>query len=228
MRREKQHSSAAGRWQLAWVKGSFPVFKTRLSARKKRRILIATSFTDHGERAALYALVGMPVPSDDVVKADARSYREDKERGREARFRLTVVRAYNYTCALTGYRLTTIDSGSIVDDARIHQLSDSRNNDPRNGISIVKERPLAFLTNACGRCPTTTGSLWQRIVLMSRARTHSYFGVCKASGFFSRRAAATGRIGLHLTWHSSTSSVASQVATGSRVTTDGFRASLRH
>jgi putative restriction endonuclease len=42
------------------------------------------------------------------------------------------VAAYNYTCALTRYRLTTIAGGSIVDAAHIHQFSDSRNNDPRS------------------------------------------------------------------------------------------------
>ena len=42
--------------------------------------------------------------------------------GREARFRLNIVAAYNYTCALTGYRLTTITAGSIVDaDVLIRQ-----------------------------------------------------------------------------------------------------------
>ena len=37
-----------------------------------------------------------------------------RQQGREARFRLTVVAAYNYAGALTNYRLTTIDAGSIV------------------------------------------------------------------------------------------------------------------
>jgi putative restriction endonuclease len=105
---------------------------------KMRRILIATYFTDPGERAALYALVGMPVPSDDVVKSNARSYREDKEGGREARFRLTVVPAYNYTCALTGYRLTTIDSGSIVDAAQIDPLSAGSENSHRCQIPPLR------------------------------------------------------------------------------------------
>jgi predicted restriction endonuclease len=40
-------------------------------------------------------------------------------------FRLTVIPACNYTCALTGYRLVTVTSGSIVDAAHIHQFADS-------------------------------------------------------------------------------------------------------
>lgn len=109
-----------------------------------RRILIARYFVDASERAALYSLVGLPVPPDDVVKADARLYEEAQERGREARFRLTVVPAYNYTCALTGYRLVTVRSGSIVDAAHIHQFADSRNNHPRNGIALCKNAHWLF------------------------------------------------------------------------------------
>ena len=55
-------------------------------------------------------------------------------RGREARFRLTVLPAYNYTCTLTGYRCVIVNVGSIVDAAHIHQFADSRNNQPQNGL----------------------------------------------------------------------------------------------
>src|SRR5207248_1408240 len=64
--------------------------------------------------------------------------------GREARFRLNVVAAYNYTCALTGYRLTTIAAGSIVDAAHIHSFASSRNNEPRNGLALCKNAHWAF------------------------------------------------------------------------------------
>jgi putative restriction endonuclease len=111
---------------------------------RMRRVLIATYFVDPGERAALYTLVGIRVPPDDEVKADARRFEPDRERGREARFRLIVVPAYNYTCALTGYRLTTVNSGSIVDAAHIHEFADSRNNDPRNGIALSKNAHWLF------------------------------------------------------------------------------------
>ena len=70
-----------------------------------RRILIAKYFLNFSERAALYQLVGLPVPPDAIIREDARLYEAARERGREARFRLTVVPAYNYTCALTRYRL---------------------------------------------------------------------------------------------------------------------------
>ena len=119
-----------------------------------RRILIATYF-EPGARLALYDLVGIPVPSADAVKEDAARYAATRQSGREARFRLTVVPAYNYTCALTGYRLTTIDAGSIVEAAHIHEFANSRNNDPRNGLALSRNAHWAFdaglwsLTDTC-------------------------------------------------------------------------------
>ncbi|HLN99965.1 MAG TPA: HNH endonuclease [Pyrinomonadaceae bacterium] len=112
--------------------------------KEMRRLLIAKYFTDFAERTALYQLVGMPVPPDPIVREDARLYEAARERGREARFRLTVIPAYNYTCALTRYRLVTVDSGSIVEAAHIHQFADSRNNHPRNGIALCKNAHWMF------------------------------------------------------------------------------------
>ena len=110
-----------------------------------RRLLIARYFRPE-ERAALYELVGLPVPSEDQIARDAEHQLLDQgtRQGREARFRINVVAAYNYTCALTGYRLTTVGGGSIVDAAHIHQFADSRNNDPRNGLALSKNAHWLF------------------------------------------------------------------------------------
>jgi putative restriction endonuclease len=88
----------------------------------------------------------LPVPSNIEIAEDAsyRSPEEARKQGRESRFRLEVVAAYQYTCALTGYRLTTISAGSIVDAAHIHQFADSRNNDPRNGLALSKNAHWLF------------------------------------------------------------------------------------
>lgn len=66
--------------------------------------------------------MGLPLPSEEERVRDARytSPEEAQKQGREVRFRLNIVAAYNYTCALTRYRLTTINAGSIVDAAHIH------------------------------------------------------------------------------------------------------------
>jgi putative restriction endonuclease len=61
-----------------------------------RRILIATYFP-HTERVGLYALTGLPVPTDDQIAKDAayKSPEEAQKQGREGRFRIRVVDAYS-------------------------------------------------------------------------------------------------------------------------------------
>lgn len=110
-----------------------------------RRILIAKHF-EPAERNALYSLVGLEIPPDDeIAKAAMFEIPDDAARaGRDGRFRLDVESAYNYTCALTGYRVTTISGGSIVDAAHIHQFADSRNNNPRNGMALGKNAHWLF------------------------------------------------------------------------------------
>jgi len=110
-----------------------------------RRILVATYF-EPAERNALYHLLGMAVPSDDEIARDASFESPDDARlaGREARFRLDIVPTYNYTCALTGYRVTTIGQGTIVDAAHIHEFSDSRNNHLTNGMALCKNAHWLF------------------------------------------------------------------------------------
>lgn len=119
--------------------------KDPASRERARRILIANYFQPT-ERLALYTLVGLPVPSEDEIARDVgyTTPEEAREQGREARFRLTIVAAYNYTCALTAYRLTTITAGSIVDAAHIHPFADSRNNEPRNGLALCKNAHWLF------------------------------------------------------------------------------------
>jgi putative restriction endonuclease len=112
---------------------------------KARRLLIAKYF-EPNERIALYELTGIPVPPEDQIQRDAQYKTPDEaqNQGREVRFRLRIVAAYDYTCALTGYRLTTISGSTIVDAAHIHQFSDSRNNDPRNGLALCKNAHWLF------------------------------------------------------------------------------------
>jgi putative restriction endonuclease len=110
-----------------------------------RRILIAKYFRPE-ERISLYTLLGMALPSDDEILADAsfKSPEDAQKKGREVRFRLDVVAAYDYTCALTRYRLITIMAGSIVDAAHIHDFSKSKNNDRRNGLALCKNAHWQF------------------------------------------------------------------------------------
>jgi putative restriction endonuclease len=134
--------------RYAMVPSDFVAFARDPACREKaRRILIAKYFEPE-ERAAFYAMVGLPVPKADEIALDAsyQSPAEAEKKGRETRFRINVVAAYNYTCSLTGYRLTTIAAGSIVDAAHIHQFASSRNNDPRNGLALCKNAHWLFDT----------------------------------------------------------------------------------
>jgi putative restriction endonuclease len=132
--------------RFASLAADFVAFANDPASRDQaRRILIAKYFEGE-ERVALYTLVGIPVPADEQIAQDAsyESPQEGQKQGRETRFRLNVVAAYNYTCALTRYRLITISAGCIVDAAHIHQFSDSRNNDTRNGLALCKNAHWLF------------------------------------------------------------------------------------
>src|SRR5262249_22111412 len=109
------------------------------------RILIASYFQPQ-ERVELYTLAGLPVPPEEEILRDANYQASERPmaKAREVRFRLDVVAAYNYTCALTHYRLITVDTGSIVDVAHIHQFADSGNNDIRNGLGLSKNAHWLF------------------------------------------------------------------------------------
>jgi putative restriction endonuclease len=92
----------------------------------------------------LASLVNLSI--EDLANANftVREHESSYQSGRDVRFRLDIVAAYNYTCALTGYRVTTIDGASIIDAAHIHQFSESRNNDPKNGIALCKNAHWMF------------------------------------------------------------------------------------
>lgn len=110
-----------------------------------RRKLISRWFEQASERIALYTMVGLPVPTTDCQAADSKlgEVQDAKERGREGRFRNTVIPAYDFTCALTGYRVSTMRE-SIVDAAHIHQFGRGGGNDPRNGIALCKNAHWLF------------------------------------------------------------------------------------
>jgi putative restriction endonuclease len=111
-----------------------------------KRVLIETPpYFKPEERIALYEMLRMKPSSDDIVAEASATYAVPAERGRDARFRIeVVVVAYKHTCALTGCRMTTLAMESIVDAAHIHEFSNSRNNDPRNGLALSKNAHWQF------------------------------------------------------------------------------------
>lgn len=115
--------------------------------RKNARSILIDRYFEPAERLALREMVGLPAgESDDNRGAvlGAQQSEEERARGRSARFRLDVVTAYQYTCALTGYRLTTVAAGSLVDAAHIHQFAKSGDDDITNGIALSKNAHWAF------------------------------------------------------------------------------------
>lgn len=110
-----------------------------------KRVLIETEpYFLPEERASLYSLLNIK-PIAREVREYEQLYKSSVQTGRDARFRIeVVVIAYKHTCALTGYRLTTLDMESIVDAAHIHAFVDSRNNDSRNGLALSKNAHWQF------------------------------------------------------------------------------------
>ena len=107
--------------RYAALPSDFVAFAKDPASRDKARGILIAKYFQPFERLSLYALVGMPVPPEDEIIRDA-NYQgpaEAQKQGREARFRLNIVAAYNYTWPLTQYRLTTITGASIVDAATI-------------------------------------------------------------------------------------------------------------
>jgi putative restriction endonuclease len=110
-----------------------------------RRTLIARYFQPQ-ERAMLYGLIGLEPPTEDAVVADATRFRPapESERKRDAKFSFRVLPAYDFTCALTRYRMVTIDGMTAVDAAHIHQFKKGGPNVPANGIALSKTAHWLF------------------------------------------------------------------------------------
>lgn len=107
---------------------------------------LISNYFEHAEQVALYEMSGIDSPEDSTALDELATQADNEARaeGRTARFRVDVVAAYCHTCALTGYRVTTITGHSIVDAAHVHQFARSRNDDPQNGIALCKNAHWLF------------------------------------------------------------------------------------
>ncbi len=63
---------------------------------------------------------------------------------RKRAFRLTIMRIYEYTCAVCRLHILTLDGKSVTEAAHIIPLKKSYNNDVRNGISLCRLHHWAF------------------------------------------------------------------------------------
>ena len=83
----------------------------------------------------------MPVPSSDElaeVRQDQTAYKAQLSRGRDARFKVSVISGYHFTCALTGYRLIASKSTYVpLEAAHIHADSKRGPDTPDNGLALT-------------------------------------------------------------------------------------------
>ena len=114
--------------------------------RSEAACILISGYFEHAEQVALYEMAGVDPSSSPQAASlyEDEADLESRARGRSARFRVDVVAAYCHTCALTGYRITTVSGHSIVDAAHIHQFADSRNDDPKNGLALCKNAHWLF------------------------------------------------------------------------------------
>jgi putative restriction endonuclease len=105
-----------------------------------RRRIVATYFPAD-EQVGLYAALGMPMPSSDElseVRQDQAAYKAQLNRGRNARFKVSVISGYHFTCALTGYRLIASKSTYVpLEAAHIHAHSKRGPDTPDNGLALT-------------------------------------------------------------------------------------------
>jgi putative restriction endonuclease len=105
-----------------------------------RRRVVATYFPPE-EQVALYAALGMPVPSSDElaeVREDVLTYKTQLSRGRDARFKVSVISGYHFTCALTGYRLIAAKSTYVpLEAAHIHAHARKGPDSATNGLALT-------------------------------------------------------------------------------------------
>ena len=146
-----------------------------------RRTLIAKYF-EPAERAELYSLVGLPVPPDDIIATDATRFlvSDSEEKKRDAKFSVRVLPAYDFTCALTRYRMIAVDGTTPLDAAHIHQFKRGGSCHPTNGLALSK-------TAAIGHLMMIAASSSPRTNLTNPARQRSCSNRVLARQFFCRQ-----------------------------------------
>lgn len=114
--------------------------------RRAARTRLVAAYFQPLEQLRLCAQLRLPEPTTDAIAAirqDAAEYKKSLKKGRDAKFRSEVLLGYNFTCALTGYRLCT-NNEHMVEAAHIHEHAKSGNDDPRNGLALTPDAHWMF------------------------------------------------------------------------------------
>lgn len=108
-----------------------------------RRTILLSHFSGN-TRTSLAALLGIALDGDPADIPSPLPPPSDLARKREARFAFNVLPAYDFTCALTGYRMVAEDGTTILDAAHIHSFSNGGPCCVRNGIALSKTAHWLF------------------------------------------------------------------------------------
>jgi len=108
-----------------------------------RRIILLTHFSG-SIRANLAELLGIDLESVPHDLPSPTASAPEASRRREARFAFEVLPAYDFTCALTGYRMVAEDGTTILDAAHIHSFSKGGPCTLRNGLALSKTAHWLF------------------------------------------------------------------------------------
>ena len=106
---------------------------------KVRKILVSTYFPPN-EQVALCAALGIStLKSEEVaeIREDAEEYKTQLKRGRDARFAVSVISGYHFTCALTGYRINSESGFNLLEAAHIQAHSKRGPDIPENGLALT-------------------------------------------------------------------------------------------
>lgn len=119
----------------------------RKSFRDHAAAVLITSYFTASEQVALYLACSLPIPNKPdiaALKQQAAVYQKSVESGRSTKFRGQVITGYFFTCALTGYCLTTASGSFIVEAAHIRPLSNRGSNDSGNGLALTPNSHWMF------------------------------------------------------------------------------------
>jgi putative restriction endonuclease len=112
--------------------------------RRLARVLLVTTWFPPAEQLGLATTLGIDLVDTAATSVVAEARAVYRAVGRDARFRIQVVVQYHYTCALTGYTLTTDTGTTMVEAAHIAAFARTRNNDPQNGLALTPDAHWSF------------------------------------------------------------------------------------
>jgi putative restriction endonuclease len=123
----------------------FALMLDRQSREAMRRVLISGDWFLPEERTKLHTILEMEDASrNQVPSMGSSSVSEEIRQGRDIRFRLQIVPIYSYTCLLCGVKMLLPSGSTLVEAAHIHQFSQSRNDDIKNGMALCRNHHWAF------------------------------------------------------------------------------------